>query len=357
MASLVIPSIRAIRLDYLEAVLPTLDRIIVVDDSDGNIKPSHPKMEVYDYGAQRRALGEFYDVIPHKTPACRNFGLFLAYRDGTDVISIDDDCLLDADFAEGHRTLGVRATVDKFEGWFDTLSCLKLTPGPQDWFARGYPYWLRRQHSSSRSRAVTGRVVANMGLWAGVPDINGVDKLLVQEDLREPFPVESLGLQGDGPASAEYFPFCSMNFGVLCEAIPAMMQMPMGWVPCPDWDVHYFDDIWSGYVAQKLINVCGDLFTFGRPLVRHLKQGNLRREVVTQHYGHLLSPYFYELVDSVTVRPGPYEEMYGALAEDMLANLGLLKAPTLYVEMFGGIAQKMARWATLCLRNAPRGVR
>src|ERR671930_206253 len=61
--------------------------IIVVDDSDGKLAPApRPNVRFYDYAAQRKVMGEHYPAIPHKSAATRNFGHYLAYREGFDVI-------------------------------------------------------------------------------------------------------------------------------------------------------------------------------------------------------------------------------------------------------------------------------
>ena len=88
----IIPSIRTIDSRNIAAIPEDID-IIVVDDSDGSIKPTRPKMQVFTYADQREVMGRDYDLIPHKTAACRNFAFYYVYKytDHDVIITIDDD--------------------------------------------------------------------------------------------------------------------------------------------------------------------------------------------------------------------------------------------------------------------------
>ncbi len=57
-------------------------------------------MKVFTYADQREVMGRDYDLIPHKTAACRNFAFYYVYKhtDHDLIITIDDDCLLPPDF-------------------------------------------------------------------------------------------------------------------------------------------------------------------------------------------------------------------------------------------------------------------
>ena len=72
---LVKPSIRKINISYLRFV-PDEIKIIVVNDSDKTMKPNRKNMEVFDYAFQKKIMASDYDLIPHKTAACRNFAFY-----------------------------------------------------------------------------------------------------------------------------------------------------------------------------------------------------------------------------------------------------------------------------------------
>src|SRR4030081_3429084 len=83
--------------------------IIVCDDSDGKLAPA-PRRNVryFDYAAQQAVMGDHWLAIPHKSAACRNFGHYLAYREGFDIIvALDYDCRTRAGWLAQHtKSLG-----------------------------------------------------------------------------------------------------------------------------------------------------------------------------------------------------------------------------------------------------------
>jgi len=62
----IIPSIRTIEPRHIAAI-PAEVNILVVDDSDGSIKPTRDRMKVFTYADQREVMGKHHDLIPHKT--------------------------------------------------------------------------------------------------------------------------------------------------------------------------------------------------------------------------------------------------------------------------------------------------
>ena len=68
--------------------------IIVIDDSDGKLAPPpRANATYYDYAAQRAVMAKHWEAIPHRSAATRNFGHYLAYREGYDIIiALDYDC-------------------------------------------------------------------------------------------------------------------------------------------------------------------------------------------------------------------------------------------------------------------------
>src|SRR5262245_10881368 len=86
----IIPSIRTIDAHNIAAIPEDVD-ILVVDDSDGSIKPTRSRMRVFTYADQREVMGKDYDLIPHKTAACRNFAFYYVYKytDHDVIITID----------------------------------------------------------------------------------------------------------------------------------------------------------------------------------------------------------------------------------------------------------------------------
>src|SRR5690348_1989264 len=91
----VIPSARSVNLDHLAPLIDTGARFIVVDDSAGRIDVHHPSFEVHSWADQERTLGALAHAIPRRNGACRDYGFYLAWRDGDPgelVVALDDDC-------------------------------------------------------------------------------------------------------------------------------------------------------------------------------------------------------------------------------------------------------------------------
>jgi len=362
----IIPSIRTIDSRHIAAI-PDEVPILVVDDSDGSIRPTRPNMRVFTYADQREVMGRDYDLIPHKTAACRNFGFYYAYRytDHDVIITIDDDCLLPPHFIEAYSAVGTTGEWPNVatEGWYNTIAFLGVRGGDgRPLYPRGFPFWLRQPSAEVRS-VVRGRLVCLMGLWRNVLDYDGIDRYLFR-DYREPrpevWPAARLLTVGT-PEVPTKFPFCAMNFAFHRDLAPAAYQMPMDREIVPGYPIWRFDDIWAGYVIESLVHKRGgaDVIGLGEPIVTHLKEGDLVREVHGEHLGHLMAPYFYALIDAgvAAIGPASYADMYGDLFLYLLNDFGALakelRVPPAYAAYFRETFERLWRWAGL-FREADR---
>jgi hypothetical protein len=356
----IIPSIRTIDARNIAAIPEDVD-ILVVDDSDGSIKPTRSRMRVFTYADQREVMGKDYDLIPHKTAACRNFAFYYVYKytDHDVIITIDDDCLLPPDFMSSYASVG---TTDVWpnvtvEGWYNTIAFLGVTGvDGRALYPRGFPFWLRHP-SEEKHSTVNGRLVCTMGLWSNVLDYDGIDKYLFEDyrQLRQTVsPLAPLMTVGT-PAIPTKFSFCAMNFAFHRDMLPAAYQMPMDREIAPGYPIWRFDDIWAGYVIESLVHKRGgsDVIAIGNPIVTHLKEGNLVREVHGEHFGHLMAPYFYALIDAgvAAIAPGSYAAMYfdlfHYLVEDFTTLADDLKVPAPYRVYFQETFERLRRWSAL----------
>jgi hypothetical protein len=315
--------------------------LIVCDDSDGKLGPApRDNVRFFDYAAQRDVMGAHYDAIPHKSAAARNFGHYLAYTEGYDVIiALDYDCRTRVGWLAAHLdALGPVVDAPAVAGrWINTVE-------QSGFYARGYPYEYRNAEASAvQETRATGHVKLNMGVWDNVLDLNGVDKF------QRTAPTEP-GLRGDvNPVALGTVPLCGMNTAFAAALTPAYFFLPDVFVE--DWHLSRHDDIWGGYVLQQLMGRRGDLVRFGRPVVEHTRQSTLERVVVMEHYMHLMSGHFYALVDSAVdgVRPGPYGRMFGDLAEAMRSGVERAAMPAHYRNALRELIEAMQRWAR-CFR-------
>lgn len=215
-------------------------QVIIVDDSDGKLGALPSGWRVFGYRAQAFFLGELYEDFArmfHKSSSCRVFGHVWAYKMGYDVvIGLDSDCIVKRHFVRDHvQFLGK----DYGSGWFNPIGYPNYT--------RGYPY-------SQRGWPI----VANMGLWENVLDINGKDR----KD-NEP---KEIKIQGSTVPSG-YFPFSGMNFAITREAVFGFLFLPN--FNNGEDKFRRIDDIWGGYIFQKLMRKIHVSPMLGYPFVYH----------------------------------------------------------------------------------------
>jgi len=152
-----------------------------------------------------------------------------------------------------------------------------------------------------------------------------------------------------------------MNFAVHRDLLVAAYQLPWGVDVVPGYNAERFDDIWGGYILEAIVHkrAAGDLVGIGHPVVKHLKEGNLHREVSGEHLGHLMAPYLYDLIDAgvAGLAPAGYGEMYFALfnglVEDFSALVKDLRVPAAYCPYFLDLFDRLRRWGALFKNGAP----
>lgn len=332
--------------EILEAIPDDID-ILVPDDSDGRLSPPpRDRVRYFDYAAQRDLMGRHYDAIPHKSAACRNFGHVIAYREGYDVIvALDYDCKVSPGWLQAHLdALGPvldapsRAPVVE-GGWVNSITA----PG---WYARGYPYELRNpEDARTTAGTASGDVVLHMGVWSGIVDLNGIDRFPPHEAPEQP------GLHDAVPTVAHgNIPVCGMNTSFVRELAPAFFFLPDLWVEDGSpggWQLSRHDDIWGGYVAKRLLDLRGDLMTFGPPVVEHTRLTAGTKTAKIEHYMHLMARDFFALVDAASerVRPGEYARMFADLTEAFLGEAGRQRVPRHYRSTYRALGESMLRWA------------
>ncbi len=164
--------------------IPTNIPIIVSDDSDGKLAPP-PRDNVwyFDYAAQREYCGEHFAAMPHKSAASRNVGPLHRLQGGLrrhhrPRLRLRHPARLARRPTSRRSTRWSRPppcdpVVD--DGWVNSIDAEGV-------YARGYPYELRTPELSAvEATTATGEVKINMGIWDGILDLNGIDKLQAGE--------------------------------------------------------------------------------------------------------------------------------------------------------------------------------
>jgi hypothetical protein len=250
--------------------------VIITDDSNGKVKlPA--EFNVYDYARQKEELGEELDKefeqFRHSSGS-GNFGRWLAYKQGFDIIMvIDSDCIVPPDFVAKH----LEALMSNSYGWENTLQ-------NTNWFARGFPY-----HERMR------KTILNVGLWENELDVNGRDRL------KREHPPLSAGVVKQDIAHG-MVPLCGMNFAMWSYALPAFLFLAGFTDGTERFGRH--DDIWGGYIFQKIMQKNHDMITFGNPIVFHDTIVDAQEDADTEQALIKWEEDFYNIVDMA------FEEIY-----------------------------------------------
>lgn len=171
----------------------------------------------------------------------KNKGVRAALEQGAEVIIVlDDDCYPSAG-----------ETLDSFVA----AHLAALEPQPVEMFeqitapaSRGTPYF---------NRTLTIPVAASIGFWNGVGDYDGPGQLV--HGARTPMAFNQKTIFG------KYFAFSGMNFAFRSEWAQAVQFV----------DLARWDDIFMGYVFQRLAYDRGYCFNLNGPLVEHSRQSNV----------------------------------------------------------------------------------
>ena len=291
--------------------------VIIVDDSDGKVELpwSHDTDgDVYDYADQKAELGdELYAMFEqfHKSSACKNFGTWIAWRDGYDVIIvIDSDCIVSKGFVKAH----LEALSKKGKGWDNPLEGTK-------YYSRGFPY-------SKRDLSI----VCHMGLWTDTLDLYGTDRVGVTIDDENPVVKYH--------TAAAPFPLSGMNVSFTRDMIPYMMFLPN--FESGRNKFRRCDDIWGGYIFEKIVAQKGGALSYGLPYVKHDSIVIPEEDAEEEKAMIKFEDDFYTAIDNALVfsgsgcsaHSGP--EIFAWLSQELGAH-----------EIFGGLRESLKFWSKL----------
>jgi hypothetical protein len=339
------PSIRQPNLDYLEPLGDT--PVIIVDDSNGNIpKNLASHVEVLNYDDRDKLLGDKAWLIPQKSPSCKNLGLYKAYSDGYDcIILLDDDCdcRVSSDFMDKIPIGKPRHfnSYDTHGGWINTMNLLNE---PDVW-ARGFPY---EHRTTSELTNPTPELVVSMfneGLWTGTADINGIDKLAGAVATAERSITESITLK-----EGQQLPLSIMNVQLHRDLIPAFYQPP-DYKLSGNHMIRRHDDVWSMMVLKRIMDLKWHAVTVGEPLVWHRKEGDMHKEILSEHGANLVQPYLTSTLDMV---PWGYVDTTNyALAATKVGDFMEYynQAASSFYNVLDDYAKRIQAWASLFISH------
>jgi hypothetical protein len=140
---------------------------------------------------------------------------------------------------------------------------------------RGFPQIDDDQYSHDGFNAKNLRVGVVASLWLGDPDITAINRLCCNPKVTGLKYERNLILN-----KGTWCPFNSQSTTFITKLAPLMMVWP---------GVGRYDDIWSSYMAQKIMHEFAYHVSFGRPLVnqernKHDFQNDLKEEMFGMEY-------------------------------------------------------------------------
>ncbi|MFX0196936.1 MAG: hypothetical protein ACFFCW_12480 [Candidatus Hodarchaeota archaeon] len=314
------------------------------------------RVEYWDVHAQRSWLERFPELhpkIPYNSDNRRNIGYLIAYeRGGECIIAVDDDNYpTEADYLGGHAKVGTSQswkTVRSSSGWFNICEILEIE---EDYivYPRGYPYayrWLEGEHHELFENE--GRIVVNAGLWLGDPDVDAVTRLHR--------PVNSVGLKEETLVldPSTNCPINTQNTAFHRDVLPCFYYVVMGQT-IDGLKIDRYGDVWSSYLARKVIDKMDDRVAFGLPLSRHKRHPHdLLKDLGQEYWGMILTNRLVDLLMQIELTATNYEGCYVELSHKLETKVREQEDFSKEIKgYFSKICRNMRIWVDVCRELKP----
>jgi glycosyltransferase involved in cell wall biosynthesis len=278
---------------FLDEYVPNLEKyghkdwnIIIVGDTKTPEESGHYILDkFFDYGKdgtieffnikkQESWINEHYPklkeevgfAIPYQSVRRRNFGYLRALELGSDVIiTIDDDNYPTGDWLGEHINAFTDKTPTVFSPNRTVNPCNMLGCNHSPIYMRGYPISEIYSDEFVNSIENKNKVVLNMGLWTNKPDVDSYTNIiypdLVSNKINNLIKRYALSLH-------HFIPINTQNTAFLKEVLPAYYLLFQD-TAIYENKIDRFDDIWSGFILQKISHALGHTVSFGIPLAEH----------------------------------------------------------------------------------------
>jgi hypothetical protein len=274
-------------------------------------------MEYFSVERQQEYLRDFPeldDYLPYNSVQRRNIGMIYAYELGCDtIVTVDDDnYLLEPNLLEAHLRVGCDVRLKAYSsstGWLNPCQFLNVTPAFAP-YHRGFPMSKRFASMQLSEGHRTGRLVVNVGMWVGDPDVDAWTRMSIPLEATHWMPTENFAL-----APATWAPFNSQQTALARDVLPAYFLNP---------NAGRYDDIWASYVVHRIANHLGDLVAYGTPVVAHRQQRSLAslwRDIEDERMGALLTDEFVSLLQGTDLSASTYEGCYSQIADSIERSL------------------------------------
>jgi hypothetical protein len=227
---------------------------------------------------------------------------------------IDDD-----NFATHHDLIGHHSIVgDEIElnhissdsGWFNVCESM-VEENNIPFYPRGYPWSERFKTVDTVSQIKTSKVVVNLGLVLGDPDIDAVSRLF--------WPINVIALDSRYEPNfalnpGTWAPFNDQNTSISREIIPIFFKPP---------STGRNADIWTAYVVTKLAEHFNHVITYGQPLVKQIRNiHDLREDYKIEELHNRSTDRFVNLLKSIDLKGDNYLEALIYLIDKSLEEMG-----------------------------------
>lgn len=244
---------------------------------------------------QDAAYPTLSDFIGWRCVQRRNLAILEAIREGADVIYTMDDDIAPDDFG---FFAGVRARLGRRDAYTGVTHGNWMNPGnwarPGWYAARGFPWQLRRDTIGMIHGMATVTVGAFHCLHLGDPDTDAVDNIVNApevEHYRLPFGATEVVVN---PAVT----FAPLNTGATAyrrEVAPLLFVIP---------GIGRYDDIWAGYIAERVMGAQGWWLGYGAPFTRHTRNAhNLMTDLKAEMFGMEHTLDFCQVLREISVSP------------------------------------------------------
>jgi hypothetical protein len=300
-----------------------------------------------------RKIGFDPELIPYDSDNRRNVGYLMALEESIDfLISIDDDnlCPSQEDFFREHSVVcGNKedtCVVETSGGWFNICSLMTVEPNISV-YARGFPYFARRQEQKVQKHQRDVAIRINAGLWLREPDLDAMTWLCT--------PVRTTSFQGQSVvlANRTWSPVNTQNTVLHRTVIPSYYFVRMGY-PLSGMRIDRYGDIFSGYFSQACARSLGHGVRVGTPVAIHARNShNYLRDAAQEHACICLLEDLLPWLQERQLAGNTYAETYLSLSDSLEEASAKFKGFIWTEEarqFFSATARTMREWVKACQR-------
>jgi hypothetical protein len=277
---------------------------------------------------------KYWEIIPHRTDACRSFGYIIAALKDVDVIiTYDDDNWAlnlkenDFDYLGAHDVVNSHIKeleISSTNGWFNTIFML-ITEPPNYIYARGYPY-SKRGTDQYHYKSSEGNVMLNVGLWTGNPDVDAITVL--SEGSMNGLPItKTTGLKSHKRvllSKDTFAPINTANTAYSIRLLPLIYDTFQG-AYVGELKLDRFGDIWCNLFIEKIMAKVGGRISIGIPVVEHRREPrNTFEDFMKEFWGIIVSERLFHVINEMEINAKSYTDAYLELISQLEKRLDFI---------------------------------